>query len=543
MRLLNTHTLELEEFVGDPEEPYAILSHRWGDEEVTFKEYRKTRETVKHRAGYKKIIQFCKMSRQRGFRLAWIDTCCIDKRSSAELSEAINSMYKWYGRSAECYVWLEDYSGNLNELHKCAWFNRGWTLQELLAPRRVLFFTARWNIIGHNFIVSSCLMNLDAPCACRENPTQSQLVPLGPHITPWLTTASRIPERYLKNDRVGDASIAERMSWASQRITTRAEDRAYSLMGLFSINMPLLYGEGKMAFQRLQEEIVRKNDDSSIFCHSNPFFSLLAHDPVDFINCGGFKRGHIPSSEPCSLTNRGLRLFATARKYQLDSFPLSKPVFVYRIDLGCEVPDSSLTAHPTWPNQYNTRGAQYIYVGQDERCLFHKIPIGFEDISQAVRRNGDWEDVSEMVFFIQKDLTASNYREQEPLKLAVGILVPESDASTLQRRERQGATTPFTLPAGQLLHALLLPGNMAFGAPNQPSTPQRTESQGTITLTSPAGQLLQALLLQDKSASDAPFHQRKEWQGAMTPLDSPAARHLQALLLRRQTVDTAIPLL
>jgi len=149
MRLLNTHTLEFEEFVGRPEESYAILSHRSGDEEVSYKEFRKTREAVKHRAGYKKIAEFCEISKQRGYRLAWIDTCCIDKRSSAELSEVLNSMFEWYKHSSECYVWLADYSGNLDDLHKCTWFSRAWTLQEMLAPRRVVFFTLDWKVIGH----------------------------------------------------------------------------------------------------------------------------------------------------------------------------------------------------------------------------------------------------------------------------------------------------------------------------------------------------------------------------------------------------------
>jgi hypothetical protein len=112
MRVLDTTTLEFQEFPDLPDEPYAILSHRWRAEEVTFREYRKIRDTIQHRAGYKKIVDLCYLARRRGLHYAWVDTCCIDKRSSAELSEAINSMYRWYKESAECYVFLDDYDSD-----------------------------------------------------------------------------------------------------------------------------------------------------------------------------------------------------------------------------------------------------------------------------------------------------------------------------------------------------------------------------------------------------------------------------------------------
>ena len=98
MRLLNTETLEFEEFVDVPEEPYAILSHRWGAEEVSYKEYRKTRALVKGCSGYKKIVKFCEIAQQRGYRLAWVDTCCIDKRSSAERSHQLDVPMVWRER-------------------------------------------------------------------------------------------------------------------------------------------------------------------------------------------------------------------------------------------------------------------------------------------------------------------------------------------------------------------------------------------------------------------------------------------------------------
>jgi hypothetical protein len=264
MRLLNTTTLEFHEFPDLPDEPYAILSHRWGSEEVTFKEYRKSRATIQHRAGYKKIVEFCHIAKQRGFSYAWIDTCCIDKRSSAELSEAINSMYRWYRKSTECYVFLEDYvPADPQSFHACEWFRRGWTLQELIAPRYCVFFTSTWDVVGHkhHFRASRC------QCKNDEDGLQTTRSAWGPDLLEDLASVTKIDANILSGSRgVHVASIAQRMSWASQRAATRLEDRAYSLLGIFGVNMPLLYGEGPGAFRRLQEEIIRTTVDTSIFC-------------------------------------------------------------------------------------------------------------------------------------------------------------------------------------------------------------------------------------------------------------------------------------
>lgn len=233
MRVLDISTLELSEFV-EPPGPYAILSHTWTDEEVTFKEYRKDQEAIKHRTGYAKIADFCKIARQRGFRWAWIDTCCIDKRSSAELSKAINSMYQWYGGARECYVWLDDYrSEDPRSLVDCKWFKRGWTLQELLAPACVVFFTAQWDVIGHKHY------EYKGPCWCQGRAqTGSNAIGWGPNLVPQLASITGITADCLSMKLpTKDQSIATRMSWASARLTTREEDRAYSLLGLFGINM------------------------------------------------------------------------------------------------------------------------------------------------------------------------------------------------------------------------------------------------------------------------------------------------------------------
>lgn len=154
---------------------YAILSHCWGDEddEVLFKEMvgltkvTENRDEVRQRFGYQKIVKTCEQARRDGFEWAWVDTCCIDKDSSAELSEAINSMYRWYENAAACYAYLHDVDGTelrptTNRTFGAApswpkWFSRGWTLQELIAPREVCFFNGQWQWIGNKTQLASKL--------------------------------------------------------------------------------------------------------------------------------------------------------------------------------------------------------------------------------------------------------------------------------------------------------------------------------------------------------------------------------------------------
>ncbi|KAI5985042.1 heterokaryon incompatibility protein-domain-containing protein [Pisolithus albus] len=261
---------------------YAILSHRWGAEvnyeEMTglMKMEEEEREEVKKRHGYQKIVAGCEQAIKDGYEWLWVDTCCIDKRSSAELSEAINSMYRWYQNAQVCYAYLNDVGESTfptkKDDNKFAesngwpeWFMRGWTLQELIAPKEVKFFNKDWVHIGN----------------------KRQLEPI-------LEKATGIPRAVLRNGIAGRrVSVATIMSWAAERRTTRVEDRAYSLMGLFGVYMPMLYGEGKMAFQRLQLEIIRRSSDQSIFAWKPQIpriGSVLADDPCDFRNCGGIEK-------------------------------------------------------------------------------------------------------------------------------------------------------------------------------------------------------------------------------------------------------------
>ncbi|KAL1945039.1 hypothetical protein VTO73DRAFT_2659 [Trametes versicolor] len=231
-----------------------------------------------------KIRGVCKIARKAGFRLVWIDSCCIDKYNGAELPPAITSMYEWYMLSTICYVYLDDVhdSCDPDALRRAfclsRWHSRGWTLQELVAPEHVVFMTRAWSVLGTKLGLASILaevtgVNFDI-----------------------LTGAAT----------VHSVSVAQRMSWAARRTTTQVEDAAYSLMGIFDVHIPPIYGEGTNAFLRLQEEIMRTIPDQSIFAWGNgctlPSLTeyhvlrnsesygadcpgLLASSPLSFMNC------------------------------------------------------------------------------------------------------------------------------------------------------------------------------------------------------------------------------------------------------------------
>ncbi|KAI2611851.1 heterokaryon incompatibility protein-domain-containing protein [Hypoxylon sp. NC1633] len=262
MRLLNAKTLKLAEFVGSSIPPYAILSHTWECGEVLFDDLRTSRKDAAKKPGFSKVSAAAAQALRDGLDFIWVDTCCIDKKSSAELSEAINSMFLYYQASKVCYAYLSDFDlafGKLSKIGRARWFTRGWTLQELLAPKQVQFFDRNWALIGTKQSLAKEL---------------SEITLIG------------IP--YLSGTNIRAASIAQRMSWASNRITTRQEDLAYCLMGIFGVNMPLLYGEGQRAFRRLQEEILKYSTDESIFCWRDPTeyepCGLLAESPHDFLH-------------------------------------------------------------------------------------------------------------------------------------------------------------------------------------------------------------------------------------------------------------------
>ncbi|KAF7523757.1 hypothetical protein G7054_g11674 [Neopestalotiopsis clavispora] len=291
MRLLNASTLRLEEFSSQCP-PYAILSHTWGSEEISFQDINTASSNGSNaKAGLDKIKKACVEALRRSLQYVWVDTCCIDKSSSAELSEAINSMFRWYKEAECCFAYLADVNGH-GDISQSRWFERGWTLQELLAPARVIFFTRDWRVLG----------------------TKHDLVQT-------ISDATGIRSSYLLKPAsyVREASIAERMHWAARRMTTRVEDLAYCLMGIFDVNMPLLYGEGGRAFTRLQIAIMANSEDQSIFAwednqlHTRLPISrarLFAASPAEFSWCGGKIEpfyGRL-SFLPYTLTNTGLHI-------------------------------------------------------------------------------------------------------------------------------------------------------------------------------------------------------------------------------------------
>ncbi|KAH8800819.1 heterokaryon incompatibility protein-domain-containing protein [Xylogone sp. PMI_703] len=296
MRLLNVRTLEFEDFVGEVgiDIPlYAILSHTWGEGEVSFADHVGRQSWSKK--GYEKIRGCCRLAKSEGFQYAWIDTCCIDKSSSAELSEAINSMFTWYHDAAVCYVYLNDVDASEDptalesSFSRSRWFTRGWTLQELLAPGEVVFFGSDWVEIGTK------------KSLCAE-----------------VSRITGISRKVLEERSWATNSVAEKMSWASGRRTTRLEDEAYCLIGLFNVNMPLLYGEGREAFLRLQQEIIKKSDDQTIFAwsYSKDKYShlqtsgLMAPSPDYFKEAAGIQlmEYHDEYEIPFEVVNRMVRV-------------------------------------------------------------------------------------------------------------------------------------------------------------------------------------------------------------------------------------------
>jgi len=297
MRLLHTKDLVLDSFPS-PEKPeipdYAILSHRWKEQEMSFHDMKNRTPEMENTQGFKKIKRCCEEAASVGFDYIWIDTCCIDKTDQVELTEALNSMFQWYRSAQVCYSYLwdvdsrEDPRAKSSTFRKSDWFKRGWTLQELLAPQYVTFYDAEWREIG----------------------TKSSLQEV-------ITEISGIPSQVLLMNHGGEISIAQRMSWAARRETAKEEDKAYCLLGLFGVSMPMVYGEGENAFRRLQTEIMKVSDDHSIFAWTDGSQGdkrgLLATSPKEFENCSDIRR--YGDSSAFAMTNKGIGMKLPLKPY------------------------------------------------------------------------------------------------------------------------------------------------------------------------------------------------------------------------------------
>jgi hypothetical protein len=307
MRLLNCCTKKLEEFIGSAIPRYAILSHTWEDEEVLFNDIAQDNIDYKAKKGWYKIEKSCEQALRDGLDYVWADTVCIDKSSSAELSEAINSMFKWYRSSTICYAYLCDLPEF--DLEESRWFTRGWTLQEMIAPEELWFYNRNWVVQG----------------------SKSTLLDKLQDITGVDTTA-------LRGGNLRFFSVARKMSWASKRQTTREEDIAYCLLGIFDMPMPLLYGEGSKAFIRLQEEIIKEYDDESLFAWRSTILGgtsgLLAPSPAAFYLSANIvpclTQAPMPTvSGPITATSRGIRLEAPVEEFD-------KAKAAYLVRLNCK---------------------------------------------------------------------------------------------------------------------------------------------------------------------------------------------------------------
>jgi hypothetical protein len=243
MRLLQLEdddTFSLAEYFGKNVPPYAILSHTWGedDEELALRDLISGHGT--DRDGYRKLLFCGKQAAKDGLKFFWADTVCIDKTSSAELQEALNSMFRWYQAAAKCYAYLSDVSihdvkDDLQSFRKSRWFKRGWTLQELIAPASVEFFSLEGDRIGDRISMMEDIHDI-----------------------------TKIPVEVLQGYPLASFSTQERMSWAAGRETKREEDMAYSLLGIFDVHMPLIYGEGRAnAIARLERKISKSGGNHS----------------------------------------------------------------------------------------------------------------------------------------------------------------------------------------------------------------------------------------------------------------------------------------
>lgn len=348
---------------------YAILSHRWEEDELTFQEASDPTpwSLESNRKGHKKIVDAARKALEYGLEWIWCDTCCIDKLSSAELSEAINSMFRWYQKSSICIVYLSDIL--TQPLTDSKWFERAWTLQELIAPPKLVFFDSKWEFIS------------------TKHDKIDELV-----------QRTRIDKTVLGEgaSRLRHCSVAQKMSWAAGRIASRSEDTAYSLLGLFDVNMPMLYGEGKKAFVRLQEEIIKREADQTVFV----FFpeespetsdettnSLFALSPAQFARCNTIRQQYL-KRKPFVINNLGLEIEVNLRPYDHEAYVAYLPVVnsssPYPITLRLDVLADSHLFYRTAASLKGPRGRVGPQITQTRRITILRDHVASERPKQTL---------------------------------------------------------------------------------------------------------------------------------------------------------------
>ncbi|KAF9473480.1 hypothetical protein BDN70DRAFT_867329 [Pholiota conissans] len=277
---------------------YAILSHTWlqSSPEVTYNNWMNGDDLDLSHEGYRKLVNFCCIAEaEDAVTFGWMDTVCIDKSSSSELDESIRSMYKWYENAKICITYLADTS-SINDMATDRWFTRGWTLQELIAPKRLNFYSRDWKRVKSN--------------ATHNDKKITEIQEI-------IFNATGIARHHIEN--LGFASIPTKMQWAAKRQVTRSEDASYSLMGLFGVNMSIAYGEGpKRAFARLVNEIINATPDKDILdifdfgvgpgAFDGIFHEFLPSNPKAYLDSSNFNFSRGQLTKPLVMTHLGLRI-------------------------------------------------------------------------------------------------------------------------------------------------------------------------------------------------------------------------------------------
>lgn len=302
---------------------FAVLAHSVGDVEVTYSDAVGDAAAARAKANYEKLAFAARQALADGYEYLFIHSCCVDRRSSAELDEAANSALQWYRKAGTVYAYLPDCPADARATDPASpfaasrWFRDPWMLLPLVASRNLTFYAAQWTKLGTKADLASDI-----------------------------SAVTGVGLSFIRGTRpIETASVAQRMSWAARRSTARVEDVAYALMGLFSVHMPLLYGEGERAFLRLQEEIIRHSNDYSLFAwldesaHPDQHYGLLARTPLWFEKCGHIvPYAHSQSWAPYKMTNRGVKI---------DSIVQCRPVGVggrqHALALDCPANDEDNT--------------------------------------------------------------------------------------------------------------------------------------------------------------------------------------------------------
>lgn len=357
MRLLNISSLEFQYFGDNDRPPYAIASHRWGADETTFKDFLHKPDVFS--PGYTKVLGFRQLVHRMNSLVGpsralddlglrhrcewlWIDTCCINKEDGAELSESINSMFRWYGDAAVCYAYLADvkpsqkFRSTTLDLTRSQWFKRGWTLQELIAPRNVVFLATSWDVLGHK-------------CAYSEQVCATVCQGYGSRLNKLIAQITSIPLEVIGMshiDQLRNIGIEQKMSWAQRRITTRTEDQAYCLLGLLDVFISPIYGEGDNAWTRLLQQLEYKQTmqrspvlGGKTSKKSHMWFRLKG------VKKEIVKKGHFASQTTCTAELSGYSTMSAqlpeGSTQSYSSAPLSLP--------GLPAPDHRAQSENTFP--------------------------------------------------------------------------------------------------------------------------------------------------------------------------------------------------